>query len=642
MATAGTPADTAAGTSAGIPADAAAGTSADIPADAAAGTPADGAAGVRASPGAPAGAGAPGSAGRPGQPDHPSSPMGGFPPLEPRRSERLIAAARRTGLLVIALIPTAALGIFFCYPVASIVGRGLVGPSGWDLMAFAEVLSRSRFTSIIAFTVGQAAASAVLAMALGIPGAYLLYRKAFRGRTVLRALITVPFVLPTVVVGLAFRTLFAPSGWLGVLGWDSSVPAILAAHVFFNYAVVVRTVGATWAHLDRRPVEAARSLGAGPARAFLTVTLPALAPALASAAVMVFLFCATSFGIILVMGAGRYNTIETEIYRQTAQVGDLRVAAVLSIVQIVLVAIVLLVAARLRRRTETRLRLRGTVDVVTALSRRDLPAVAATLAAGALLVLPIAVLVVRSLATPTGWGLGNYRNLSTVGQHNVLLVPGTAALVNSLRSAAIAAALSTAVGILLAIVLARRPRRPAARRAAGALDAVMMLPLGVSAVTLGFGFLIALDRPPLDFRSSSLLVPIAQAMVATPLVVRMVLPVLRAADERLRQAAAVLGAGPVRVWAGVDLPIMSRALAGASAFALATGLGEFGATTFVARPETVTLPVMVGRLIARPGPVNTGMALAAGVILAVACAAVVLLVDLAAGRGRDGSGIGGF
>jgi thiamine transport system permease protein len=164
----------------------------------------------------------------------------------------------------------------------------------------------------------------------------------------------------------------------------------------------------------------------------------------------------------------------------------------------------------------------------------------------------------------------------------------------------------------------------------------------VSAVTVGFGFLIALDAPPLDFRSSALLVPIAQAMVATPLVVRMVLPVLRAADQRLRQAAAVLGAGPVRVWASVDLPIMSRALAGASAFALATGLGEFGATTFVARPETVTLPVVIGRLIARPGPVNSGMALAAGVILAVACAAVVLLVDLAGGRGRAGAGIGGF
>jgi thiamine transport system permease protein len=573
-----------------------------------------------------------------------TAPRGGsdtLGPPEPAPAHAAGPAARTAGLLLLALIPVAALGIFFCYPVAAIVGRGLVGSAGLDLGIFGDVLSRSRFTKIILFTVGQAAASAGLALLLGVPAAHLLYRRTFPGRAVLRALITVPFVLPTVVVGLAFRTLFAPQGWLGSWGWDGSVAAILAAHVFLNYAVVVRTVGGTWAHLDTRPAEAARSLGAGGVRTFVTITLPALTPALASAAVMVFLFCATSFGIILVMGGGTYNTIETEIYRQTAEVGDLSTAAVLSILQILLVTVVLIVAAALRRRTETGLRLRGEVDVARPVTRRDLPAIATTVVAGALLVLPMAVLVVRSLATPTGWGWDNYRNLSGVGQNNVLLVSGMAALGNSVRSAVIAAALSVTVGVLLAVVLARRPRGRTARRAVGALDGVMMLPLGVSAVTVGFGFLIALDKPPLDFRSSALLVPIAQAMVATPLVVRLVLPVLRAADERLRHAAAVLGAGPVRVWASVDLPIMSRALAGACAFALATGLGEFGATSFVARPETVTLPVVVGRLISRPGPVNSGMALAAGVILAVACAVIVLLVELAS-RGRGGSGIGGF
>lgn len=558
------------------------------------------------------------------------------------RSDAVAAVSRRAGLVLLAAVPTLLLAVFFLYPVGSIVALGLHGDGGWNLDAFATVASRSRFIEIAAFTAGQAAASAGLAVILGIPGAFLLYRRRFRGRAAFRALVTIPFVLPTVVVGLAFRTLFADSGWLGFLGWDGSVAAILAAHVFFNYAVVVRTVGASWAHLDTRPVEAARTLGAGPVRAFVTITLPALGPAIASAALMAFLFCATSFGIILVMGGGRWNTLETEIYRQTAQVGDLSVAAVLSLVQIVLVTAVLLCAAFVRRRTESRQRLRGVDEGARTVGPRDALAVVATGFVAVLIVLPIAILVVRSFRTPDGWGLDHFRNLAGVGEHNVLLVSGTQALMNSVRSALLAAAFAVAVGVVVCIVLARRPWRPAARRALSFLDGLMMLPLGVSAVTVGFGFLIALDKPPLDFRSSSLLVPIAQAMVATPLVVRMVLPVLRAADERLRQAAAVLGAGPVRVWASVDLPIMARALAGASAFALATGLGEFGATTFVARPETVTLPVMIGRLITRPGPVNSGMALAAGVLLIGACAAVVLLVEFAAGRRGGDSGIGGF
>ena len=495
---------------------------------------------------------------------------------------------------------------------------------------------------IAVFTVWQAAASALIAVALGLPGAYVLYRCRFPGRMAVRALVTVPFVLPTIVVALAFRTLFAADGPLGSWGWDGSIAVILAAHVFLNYAVVVRTVGSSWAHLDSRPAEAARSLGAGPLRVFVTITLLSLLPAIAAAFVMVFLFCATSFGIMLILGGSYYGTLETEIYRQTAQIGDLRAAAVLSMLQLVLVVVVLLVASAIRRRGEATLRLRASVDLARPLRRADLPAAAVTAAVGVLLLAPLMVLVVRSLRTPNGWGLDNYRALSGTGENNVLVTPVVSALGFSLRTALAAAALSVLIGVLLSVVLARRPRRRLARRAVGTLDAMVMLPLGISAVTVGFGFLIALDTPPLDLRSSPLLIPIAQAMVTIPLVVRMVLPVLRAADDRLRQAAAVLGAGPIRVWCSVDLPIMSRALAGAGAFAFAVALGEFGATTFIARPENPTLPVVIGRLISRPGSTNAGMALAAAVILAGLCAVSVFLVDAAVGGRRGEPGIGGF
>jgi thiamine transport system permease protein len=412
--------------------------------------------------------------------------------------------------------------------------------------------------------------------------------------------------------------------------------------VFLNYAVVVRTVGTSWAHLDNRPAEAARSLGAGPVRVFTTITLPSLLPTIAAAFVMVFLFCATSFGIMLILGGSQYGTLETEIYRQTAQIGDLRAAAVLSILQLILVVVVLAVAAAVRRRGEATLRLRASVDLARPLRRADLPALLVTAAVGVLLMAPLAVLVVRSLRTSSGWGLDNYIALSGTGENNVLVTPVLTALGFSLRTALAAAALSVMIGVMLSVVLARRPRRRLTRRAVGALDAMVMLPLGISAVTVGFGFLIALDAPPLDLRSSPLLIPIAQAMVTIPLVVRMVLPVLRAADDRLRQAAAVLGAGPIRVWWSVDLPIMSRALAGASAFAFAVALGEFGATTFIARPENPTLPVVIGRLISRPGSTNAGMALAAAVILAGLCAVSVFLVDAAFGGRRGEPGIGGF
>jgi thiamine transport system permease protein len=160
-----------------------------------------------------------------------------------------------------------------------------------------------------------------------------------------------------------------------------------------------------------------------------------------------------------------------------------------------------------------------------------------------------------------------------------------------------------------------------------------MLPLGTSAVIVGFGFLITLDHPPIDLRTSPALIPIAHALVATPFVVRTMVPVLRSIDPRLREAASVLGAPPSRVWREVDLPIVARAALVAAAFAFAISLGEFGATIFIARPDYPTLPVVIYRLLGRPGVLNFGQAMAASVILMLVTGGAVLLIE----RFRAGS-----
>jgi thiamine transport system permease protein len=229
---------------------------------------------------------------------------------------------------------------------------------------------------------------------------------------------------------------------------------------------------------------------------------------------------------------------------------------------------------------------------------------------------------------PDGWGLANYRALTTTGGVSDVEVPVTQALVNSLQTAVDATWMSLLTGLLVALVVTRRARTPGERRLLGGLDALFMLPLGVSAVTLGFGFLITLDHPPIDLRESRLLVPIAQALVALPLVVRTLQPVLSGIDDRQRQAAASLGAGPLRVLRTVDLPVLWRPLLAAAGFAFATSLGEFGATSFLARPDHPTVPVVIARLLGHPGAMNFGMALAAAVVLAVTTAAVMVVVDL--------------
>ncbi|MFH8365307.1 ABC transporter permease [Streptomyces sp. NPDC018031] len=525
-------------------------------------------------------------------------------------------------------VPLAFLAVFFAYPVAAITARGLKAGGEWRFARIGEVLGDPAVREVLWFTTWQAAASTALTLAVALPGAYVFARFAFPGKQLLRAVVTVPFVLPTVVAGTAFLAVLGRGGLLEDL-WgvrlDTTVWAILLAHVFFNYAVVVRTVGGLWSQLDPRQEEAARVLGASRLGAWRRVTLPALAPAVAAAALMVFLFTFTSFGVVQILGGPHYATLEVEIYRQTAQLLDLPTAAVLTLVQFTAVAGLLAVHARTVRRRESALRL---VDPARTARRPRGAAqwtlLGAVLAQIALLILlPLAVLVERSFRGPDGHWLGYYRALGSVADSGgVFLVPPIEAVGNSLRYAAVATVIALVVGGLAAAALTRR-----AGRLVRGFDALLMLPLGTSAVTVGFGFLIALDEPPLDLRASWILVPLAQALVGVPFVVRTMLPVLRAVDPRLREAAAVLGASPLRAWREVDLPLVGRALGIAAGFAFAVSLGEFGATVFIARPDNPTLPVAVSRFLGRAGDINYGQAMALSTVLMLVCACSLLLLE---------------
>jgi thiamine transport system permease protein len=347
---------------------------------------------------------------------------------------------------------------------------------------------------------------------------------------------------------------------------------------------------------------------------------------------VVFLFCATSFGVVLTLGGLRYASVETEIYLLTTNLLDLQGAAALSLLQLAVVSLLLAVGAGLRAAPTATSR-------VPARPRRprlaDVPQLVVTTLLLAFVAAPLTALLVGSLrvAAPAGssagahWSLANYRALTSTGSHQALLEPVTSALNLSLRIAVDATLLALLLGLLVALSVTRRVHTRAERRVRGTLDAFFMLPLGVSAVTLGFGFLVTLDRPPLDLRDSPWLVPIAQALVALPLIVRTLVPALGGIDDRQRQAAASLGAGPLRRLLVVDVPVLWRPLLASAGFAFAVSLGEFGATSFLARDENATVPVVIYRLIGHPGAMNYGMALAASCVLAATTAVVMLVVE---------------
>ena len=538
-------------------------------------------------------------------------------------------AAARLARGLAGALPAAAVGafmvLFFAWPIAGVISRGLGGTSPAAVLG--DVLGSASHRSVIWFTLWQAAVSTVLTVAVALPAAGAMARLRFRGQRLLRALATVPFVLPTVVVAAAFEGLFDRFGLAGggAVSLRHTVWAILMAHVFFNYAVVLRTVGAHWAALDARVEDQARVLGASRPQVFRRVVLPRLAPSIAAASAIVFLFSFASFGVVLVLGGPARATIETEIYRYAVVRLDLAAAAALAVVQLGAVVALVAVSNALERRRAVA----EPVSSPAAAPRRRGPGLVANLAVMALILgLPVAVLVERSLAAGRGGGY-TLRNYTAMAER-VNLLPDTAlaALGNSLMFAAPAAALALLVGGTATLVV-MRAGRGSSRRIGRAFDIGLTLPLGTSAVTVGLGFLLVLNRPPIDIRTSLLVVPIAHAVVGIPFVVRTLVPMLRTINPRVREAAAVLGASPRRVRREVDLRVAARGVAVGAGFAFAVSLGEFGATSFIPRrPETLTAPLALFRLLGTPGEALRGQAMALAVSLMALTAVAVFVMDL--------------
>ena len=513
-----------------------------------------------------------------------------------------------------ALVPAAFLAVFFVWPVANVLGRGV---------AIGDVLGDAHLRAVAWFTLWQAVVSTALTVVVALPCAWALARFRFRGRAVVWALVTVPFVLPTVVVASAFIAVLRPHHLVPGLG------AVLAAHVYFNVAVVARTVGNALAHVDPHLEESARVLGASRWRAFREVSLPLVRPALVAAASIVFLFTFTSFGVVLLLGGPSRATLDVEIWRQVAYFLDLRTASALAVVQLVAVVAALAVSSGLQRGTVPRVPREASRPIV---GWRDRALVGGILGATlTFLVTPLVVVAYRSVDTASGIGFAYYRALGTSRRGSTLFVAPERAIWNSVLFGVIATVLALVVGGITAALSLRRGR------GWRLLDLLVMLPLGTSAVTVGLGFLVALDEPPLDLREWRWLVPVAHALIAAPFVVRIVLPALRAIDPHLREAAATLGASPRRARWEIDVPLASRAVLVAAGFSFAVSLGEFGATIFLARPDTPTMPIAIFRFLARPGALNVGQAMAMSTLLMLVTAVVIASIE----RARVGS-IGSF
>jgi thiamine transport system permease protein len=543
--------------------------------------------------------------------------------------------------LALAVAPVGFLALFFFYPLVVVLTASLgtdsapITSTGW-----------SRIAATTGFTFWQASLSTLLTFAVGLPGAYVLARTEFPGRRLLSGLTSLPFILPTVVVAAGFNALIGPRGWLNLAAMSlfglseppirllGTLGAILLAHVFYNTTIVLRLVSGAWAGLNPRPGLAARTLGATPWQEFTRVTLPMLAPAIASAGLLVFLFDFTSFGVVMLMGGAGQATLEVEIYTQAIHLFNLRTAAVLTLIQFGCTLLISLGYKRVSASAQAG----APADEQRARQHPRRPGqilltAVVCLVLVVLVVSPLAALVSRSFTrleadrgqrgeVQTGLTLAYYQALFENPRQSIFYVPPIEAVRNSFTYGACTALLATLIGLPAAYSLRRR-------RMGRWLDVLWMLPLGASAVTMGLGMLLAFTRPATNWAGAVWMIPTAHTLVALPFVIRTLGPALQAIPENIRNAAGTLGASPLQVFGLVDLPLLRRPIISSLIFSFTISLGEFGATTFLARPDNPTIPVAIYRYLSQPGGLNYGQAMAmASILLAVFCVGLVIIEKL--------------
>lgn len=492
----------------------------------------------------------------------------------------------------LAIAPLVFLAVFFVLPVLTTAAGFL------RLDVVVDTATDDFFLQIAWFSLWQATASVVATLAIGLPATWALSRYTFRGAHLVRGMLSAPFVMPAVVVA---------SGVLALLpaGRNTGVFPILWAHVMFNISVVVRVVGPRWEMLNHRIEHAAQLLGAQPWRVLTTVTWPHIRHSVYNAAVLIFIYCFTSFGVIVIVGGFSRRTLEAEIFTQAIRLGDTRTATALACIQVLIIAAVFMVVRWQRHHEYPVSDAHPLPPLSTKTHSRWLVPFTLTTAL-AVVVLPLSATLFRAFynTATKDFTLVGWRSL-THAQLPGLSESALEVLANSALFAALAVAIC--IPLSLAAVVSKN----------SFLHTLSSLPIVVSAATLGIGLILTFDTDPFAWRSQWWLLPVVHAAIAFPLTTRTLQPAYASINEPLRHSAAVLGASPVRTFFTVELPVLRPAVLRATGLSAAVSLGEFGATSFLSRSGTTTLPIAISQLFGKVGqvPQQTAFALSAAFIV---------------------------
>ena len=508
--------------------------------------------------------------------------------------------SRSRAIYWLALVPMIAIITFVVLPTFNIFVSSLRFES-------LNLLRTETIRNVVWFTTWQSLVSTAFALVIALPLAFVTANFKFKAQRLTTSLVSVPFILPSIVVGVAFLQILPNS-------FHRTAFALILAHTYFNFGFTSRLITARWLQIHPHLDDAARTLGASPLKLFTTVTLPLLGKAITNAALIVFTLCFTSYGVVRILGGPSRSTLETEIYFRAIQLGDVSGAILLSALQILIIISLFVVTTRAsRNRFEQSTR--PTISRQKSLQTRKQKFIATTIISIATVfaIVPLLAIAFKSINTNSKFTTTAWRTIFTSPEISH-------SLIKTLTYAVIAMTLATLLGLLSACSVAYNNNFRL-------ISGLTTLPIVISAVSIGLGIIITFDTKPFDWRGTQFMLPLAHALVALPLAMRVILPVLQAIPDSLRQASSVLGASPQQTWLNIDLKIIRRAVISAAAISAAVSIGEFGASSFLARRGAETLPITISRLLSRPGDSLQSQAFALATLLAIFSLITIFVID---------------
>jgi len=516
------------------------------------------------------------------------------------------------GARVVRALPWLLVAPLFLVPLGAALAAGRAtaasGPGFLAILASPSILASLRFSLL------EALASTLLALALGLPGAWLLARFTFPGRRLYAALGGIPFVFPPVLFTLGFVRAWGRNGLINAglmhlfglqaapLDFVYSFSGVVIAHALLDFPLVVGLVGTVWSRVPRTPEEAARCLGAGEGRIFATITLPSILPGVAAAASLVFLYCFMSFAIPLALGGGpACATLEVSIYAAVSGQQDFARAGSIAMIEGVCAVGVLALYSLLNARSAAASSAAPQERLPLAAQRPGTRRAAALwLAATAALALsPLGALVLSSFTQVGRWG--GAPSWSLAAYQKTFSDPA------SLRAMADSALLAVAVALLavtIAVLLLLGEGRDGKTGLRGIFFA---LPIALSSVMLSLGYLVLF---PLGAGVGAL--ALVQATAAYPLAWRTLSAARSRIPAGLDQAATLLGASRPRILATIDLPLLRQALGSSLALCGAISLGEVNAALMLNPTDFPLLGLRAYRLM---GSYQYPLACAMGVLV---------------------------